>query len=287
MTHAYSFFLFALWLRLTTVWHARPKPGTALALGATLGLITLVRPSNAVVALVFLLYLPDPPGTWRRKLDLLQRNSTHLVPALIAALLVLSPQPAYWKYFTGSWFYDSYGVETFFFNRPHIIDGLFSYRKGLLVYTPVMALAFAGFAFLWSRARPWVWSVTVFTMVNLYVDFSWWCWWYGGSFGLRALIESYVIWAVPLAAFYEVLLSSQRAVKSVAIAVVGALIAVNLYQTWQYRRAFIHWDSMTREAYRSAFLSSQPPADYQQKLRAPDYERALRGEREYGAALTE
>lgn len=287
MTHAYSFFLFALWLRLTAAWHARPQTGTALALGATLGLLTLVRPSNVVVALVFLLYLPDHLGTWRQKLDLLRRNSIQLVPALVAAALVLSPQLAYWKYFTGSWLYYSYGDETFFFSRPHIIDGLFSYRKGLLVYTPVMALAFAGFALLWTRARPWFWSVTVFTAVNLYVVFSWWCWWYGGSFGSRALIESYAIWALPLAAIYARLLSSRPSVKTVAIAVVGMLAIVNLFQTWQYRRTLIHWDSMTQEAYWSVFLSRRRPLDYEQKLRTPDYERAQRGEREYGAALTE
>jgi len=281
MTHVYSFFLFALFLHLTVRWHARPGWSSALGLGVLLGVITLVRPSNAVVVLVFLFYGAADLRAWRGKLALMQRNSLQLLCALLAAIAVVTPQLAYWKYNTGAWLYYSYGDEGFFFSKPRIVEGLLSYRKGLLVYTPIMSFAFAGTVVLWRKSRGWFWLVVTFTAVNLYVVFSWWCWWYGGSFGLRALIESYAIWAIPIAAVYERLLSCGRVVRSVAVLLIGILVCLNLFQTEQYRRTLIHWDSMTREAYWSVFLRRQRPANYEKLLQPPDLDRAMRGEDEY------
>ncbi len=192
MTHAYSFFLFALFLRLTVAWHANPRWATTLALGGVLGLVVLVRPTNGVVVLAFLLYRDATLPRWRDKLDLLARQWLPLFAALGMSFTVLPPQLAYWKYSTGSWVYYSYQDEgAFFFTRPRIIDGLISYRKGLFVYTPILSLAFAGMLLLPRRLREWSWAVAMFTAVDLYVVFSWWCWWYGASFGMRALIEAY------------------------------------------------------------------------------------------------
>jgi hypothetical protein len=147
MTHAYSFFLFALFLRLTVAWHANPRWATTLALGGVLGLVVLVRPSNGVVVLAFLLYRDAALPRWGDKLDLLARQRRRLLAALGMSVAVLLPQLAYWKYSTGSWLYYSYRGEGFFFARPRILDGLISYRKGLFVYTPILSLAFAGCCF--------------------------------------------------------------------------------------------------------------------------------------------
>jgi hypothetical protein len=143
-----------------------------------------------------------------------------------------------------------------------------------------MSLAFAGMLLLWRKQREWLWAVVTFTAVNLYVVFSWWCWWYGGSFGSRALIESYAIWAIPMAATIEWLLSHGRIVRSASVLAIAALVGLNLFQTEQYRRTLIHWDSMSRDAYWSVFLQRRLPEDYAALLRPPDYARARRGEDE-------
>jgi hypothetical protein len=279
MTHVYSFFLFALVLRLTVAWHTRPRWGTTLGLGAVLGLATVVRPTNAAVVVVFLLYRVDP-RTWREKLALLGRHRLRLLAALAVAFVVVAPQLVYWKYSTGSWVYYAYGNERFFFSNPHIIEGLTSYRKGLFVYTPIMSLAFAGMLLPLRRQREWLWAVVTFTAVNLYVVFSWWCWWYGGSFGSRALIESYAIWAIPMAAMIEWLLAHGRIVKSASVLAIATLVCLNLFQTEQYRQTLIHWDSMSRDAYWAVFLQRRFPEDYAALLQPPDYDRARRGEDE-------
>jgi hypothetical protein len=280
MTHAYSFFLFALFLRLTIAWHASPTWAKALALGGALGLVVLVRPSNGVVVLVFLLYRDAALPRWHDKMELLARQSLPLLAALGVSVAVLLPQFVYWKYSTGSWVCYSYRDEGFFFARPRIIDGLFSYRKGLFVYTPILTLAFAGMLRLPRRLREWSWAVVLFTAVDLYVVFCWWCWWYGASFGMRALIEAYAIWAIPMAAMLEWLLSFGPVVVAATVNAIALLVCLNLFQAEQYWRGIIHWDSMTRDAYWSVFLRGGVPANYADLLSPPDYVKAAGGEHE-------
>jgi hypothetical protein len=163
LTHAYRLLPVRALPRLTVAWHANPRWATALALGGVLGLAVLVRPTNGVVVLAFLLYRDATLPRWRDKLALLARQRHLLLAALGMSCVVLLPQLAYWKYSTGSWVYYSYQDEGFFFARPRIIDGLISYRKGLLVYTPIISLAFAGMLLLPRRVPEWSWAVAVFT----------------------------------------------------------------------------------------------------------------------------
>jgi hypothetical protein len=281
MTHVYSFFLFALFLRLTVAWHENPSWATTLALGGVLGIVVLVRPTNAVVVLAFLFYRDATLPRWGDKVSLLARQRLPLLAALGMSFVVLLPQLAYWKYSTGSWVYYSYQDEgAFFFARPRILDGLFSYRKGLFVYTPIVSLAFAGMLLLPRRLREWSWAVAIFTALDIYIVFSWWCWWYGASYGMRALVEAYAIWAIPMAAMLEWLLSCGRVVAAATISAVALFVCLNVFQIGQYWRDIIHWDSMTREAYWSVFLRLRAPENYSDLLSPPDYSRAARGEHE-------
>ncbi|MFO7610005.1 MAG: hypothetical protein R6X35_12570, partial [Candidatus Krumholzibacteriia bacterium] len=52
---------------------------------------------------------------------------------------------------TGQFVFNSYMEEGFFFLKPKFFHGLFSYRKGWLVYSPVMTMAIIGF--IWMRYK--------------------------------------------------------------------------------------------------------------------------------------
>lgn len=56
MSHSYSFFLFAAFLYLTDRWYEKVSWWKAVLLGLVFGMIVLVRPSNGLVVLVFLLF---------------------------------------------------------------------------------------------------------------------------------------------------------------------------------------------------------------------------------------
>ena len=278
MSHAFSFFLFALFMWLTERWHSSPTLGRSAILGLTLGLISLVRPTNALVIIYFLLYGCDSRNAIADKWRLLLSSWPRLLLAAAAALLVWVPQIAYWYANTGHLFYYSYGEsERFFFGDPKVLQGLFSFRKGWLVYTPVMVFALAGMVPLYRRHRQYFWGVCIFMVLNLYVVFSWWCWWYGGGFGMRALIESYALLALPLAAWLQWVWQQRKLLRASLLSLTALVAMLSAFHTLQYINGAIHWDSMTRAAYCDSFLHKHPSDRFTSLLEEPDYEAARAG----------
>lgn len=283
MSHMYSFFLFALFVLLSIKWHEEKKTRTSILIGIVLGMIFLVRPTNIVIVLFFIFYGVYNLSDLKNKFRLFFK--THLLQLslmVLSSILILSIQLFYWKYITGSFYYHTYGDEKFYFSNPHILEGLLSYRKGWLVYTPLMFLAFIGFVFLRKQKKLFI-PVLCFLVMNLYIVFSWWSWWYAGSFGQRALIESLVIMSIPLACLIKYIFTD---IKKWIISLVFfcSLIFIswmNYFQTWQYKAGHIHFDSMTKEAYWAVFLNKIIPENLQGLMKEPDNESALKGKEEY------
>ncbi|MCD6200762.1 MAG: hypothetical protein J7K46_03035 [Bacteroidales bacterium] len=274
MSHVYSFFLFSGFLRYTIRWYESPGYGNAILLALFGGLILIVRPSNAVVFLVPVLYgLVSARSAWFVFLWKKRDRFLVMLPVLFAVVFI---QLLYWKYSTGKWIFYSYGEERFFFNHPHVLKGLFSFRKGWLVYTPVMIFALTGFIFLYKKSTTLFWAISIYILINLYVVFSWWCWWYGGSFGARPLIETYALLALPLAACIEKILQARLWLHISGLMILGFFIYLNLFQIRQYRISMLHWDSTSKALYRKIFLSNKWPENYKQLLKHPDYQNSLK-----------
>jgi len=294
MTHVYNFGLISafIWFSLRWIEVLTPSasdelvPGTgrvgvrlSILLGLLAGIIVLIRPVNILVLLFpALIGITSLKGFTER----IQKNWKLILIAGGTAFLVLVPQMIYWKLQTGHFLFNSYMDQgKFYFFKPHVIDGLFSYRKGWLIYTPVMILAFLGFIWLKKYASHLVLPVLVFAIINIYVVYSWWCWWYGGCYGSRPMIDMYGIMAIPLAAFLERMWTSKIWIKSVAAVLLIGLIWLNQFQINQYRTSLLHWDSMTKEAYWGIFGKKTWPEGYDKMIKIPDYEKALKGEKEY------
>jgi hypothetical protein len=254
MTHIPAFFCFALALLAMFKWLEQKSWLYAGIFGLTTGLVALIRLPDLVFgiipALLFVKAFFEAHGKDKKTLFL----QAAMVVVVIAT--VFAPQMVYWKYVAGTWFHYSYLDERFYFNDPHVMDGLFSYRKGWLLYTPVMLFALAGIAVAVVKDRWLGIGILLYTAVNIYVVFSWQTWWYGGSFGARALIQSYAILAIPLAYVITALIpafgSGKRGSKTLASAVVVLLVfftALNLFQTYQYKVGTLHYDSMSKKAY--------------------------------------
>lgn len=281
MSHCYSLFLFAAFVELTIRIHEKRTSPNIILLGLTFGIITLVRPSNAVIGIFFLLYNCRSIAEVFQKVKHYATDVKFIALFLLAVILPWLPQIAYWHSLTGELFVFSYHPgERFFFHKPRIIEGLFSFRKGWLLYTPLMIFALVGIIRL-RRAYPVLFpAIITFTLVNMYIVFSWWCWWYGGSFSQRALIESYAILCIPLAIVVQDLLKNSQNIGRTAfsIALVG-LMYLNQFQAQQYRNATLHWDSMSKAAYFKIFGHIDKPEGVDQLLEPIDYEAALRGEK--------
>lgn len=274
--HVYNFFLFAAFALLTRWWYRTPGLRRSAAVGLLFGLIALVRPSNAVIALFFALCgvtsLRD--AAVRARFFAERLHLLLIIAACAAAVWV--PQFLYWKAATGTWLYYSYNEEGFYFTDPKLVEGLFSFRKGWLVYTPMMIFALAGFFVMKDRARDWLIPVAVFTAVHIYIVFSWWCWWYGGSFGQRVMIEAYALLAVPFASFLTFLSGKSAGVKWVFGAVAAFFIWLNIFQTYQFENLSLHHDGMNRTLWFKQFGRMEKVPDFDRHVDWPDYEGAMR-----------
>lgn len=280
MSHVYNFTLFVIFITLTDKWLQKPNVKLSIALGLLSGLISLIRPTNALIGILILLWGVSNLSTLKIRVQYLLKNWTNIVVIALFAIAVWIPQMVYWKMQTGQLFYYSYSDQGFFFLSPHIIDGLFSFRKGWFVYTPLMIFAIAGIFLLPRYLKNAALAVPAFTILNVYVIFSWWSWWYGGSYGARPLIDSYALMAIPLAAFIEHSLKWRNALK-VPIFVLFTLLTVHgIFQTLQYYYGAIHWDSMTREAYFDSFGRLKASSNFKYLITEPDYESALKGDDE-------
>ena len=96
----------------------------------------------------------------------------------------------------------------------------------------MMSLALIGFYFLYRKSKTLFWPVFIFCLVNIYIAFSWDIWWYGGSFGQRAMVQGYAVLIFALAAFIEFM----TFVKWRALLLVGLctfFIWLNILQTYQ------------------------------------------------------
>ena len=165
MSHAFSFCLFALFALLTELWHEKATIGRSVGIGVTLGLISLIRPSNALVFIYFLLYGIQTKESLRSKWLLLTNSWWKLLLMGVAVLLIWVPQMVYWNTVTGHLLYYSYGdSERFFFGDPKVLKGLLGFRKGWLIYTPVMLFALTGLVPLYRHHRAHFWGIKAFLL---------------------------------------------------------------------------------------------------------------------------
>lgn len=286
MSHVYSFALISVFIWYSMEWQDKRREGSVkrrewpiMRLGLLIGLISLIRPTNIIIIIFFLFYGVITGKDLKNRIKELAADYRYILLMMLMAALVWVPQMIYWKEVTGHWLYYSYGSgERFFFGDPAIIKGLFSWRKGLFIYTPLLLFSMAGIIILWIRRSPHSLPVTMFVPLNVYIIFSWWCWWYGGGFGQRAFIDSYALMAVASAALLSYAFSSGRKwLRTGIVTVYLMLISLGIFNNIQYYYGAIHWDSMTKAAYFDSFGRIRPSPKFHDLLEAPDYDAAREG----------
>src|SRR5690606_14158089 len=95
---------------------------------------------------------------------------------------------------------NSYSGEEFtHWKSPYMWQVLFGFRKGLFVYSPVLLLLFPGLVVMYFKSRRLFAGILIFGLIITYVLSSWWCWWYGGALGFRAMVDFLGILAIPIA----------------------------------------------------------------------------------------
>lgn len=251
MSHIYSFAFVSMFLFFAKKYFVDPKNKYLLLTGAVLGLIVLIRPVNGLIILA----LPFIAGNFKQLttgIGEMFKNYITLIVSLFLFLAFISVQLIIYKISTGDFFVYSYGGETFNWSDPHMIDILFSYRKGLFLYTPVYLVSLTGLFFLWKPNRYEFFTWVGFFLIITYVLSSWWMWFYGGSFSGRVYVEYLPMFMILLAiAFCRI---RKKFWKKAFVTLVILLVVLCQIQTYQYRYNQIHWSEMNKAKYWDVFL---------------------------------
>jgi hypothetical protein len=207
----------------------------------------------------------------------------------VAFFLTLLPQLIYWKMMSGNYLFFSYGEsERFFFDQPKFADVLFSYRKGWLLYTPIMIFALAGFFYSNKKFPKFTAPMLLYLVVTIYLTSCWWCWWYGGGFGMRPMVQSYALLVFPLCAFLNHVFSGplvdgviRTLKKYLVMACALFCLFLNLMQNYQYITGVLHYDAMTKISYWTIFgkpeIGGNDSRIYWSSLKDPGYDNARKG----------
>lgn len=258
MSHSYGFALISIFIYLTFLWYRKQSFLTTLLFGFVFGLIVLMRPSNIIVLIFFVLFEIGSFKDLKERVILFSKKFYLIFIMMIPFFLVWLPQFLYWKHVSGHYLYYSYEDQGFFFNNPQIFKSLFSYKKGWLLYTPIMTFALFGLFLLRKYQKGMILPIAIFLVLNIYLLSSWFQWYFGGSFGLRAYIDSYSILVIPFAALCQYMFSRKLWIKISFLVIVLSLVYLNIFQTRQYYTGAIHWVNMNKEAYWENFGKLKP-----------------------------
>jgi hypothetical protein len=252
MSHVYSFALITWFCVKVRDFYRGEHPGRSLYMAALLlGLITLIRPLNLMIVLA-VPFLSGSAASLQAGFNSLLGNKKRLITAFLLSAGIMSIQLFLYKVQTGSFLVYSYKEEGFQFQNAHFVDFLFSYRKGMFLYTPLLLLCTTGFLYIFRRNRFEFYTLAGFLLLLVYIFSSWHMWYYGGSFSQRVMIDYYALFAILLgSALTGIAKFRVRFLFSGAILVLVILCQI---QTYQYRYNQIHWSDMNREKYWDVFL---------------------------------
>jgi hypothetical protein len=252
MSHIYSFAFVSMFCYYAKKYFIGFQLGNLIIFFALLGFIFLIRPVNIMI----ILSIPFLAGTRSDLFDginKLKKNLATVFSGFILMFFIIGIQSMIYKISTGNFWVDSYPGEEFDFTDPHFISILFSYKKGLFLYTPIYLLALCGLFSIYRNNRYEFITFAGFFIILTFVLSSWWNWWYGGSFSSRVYVEYLPLFAVLLASLLKDI--KTKFFRILVPVLTFLFIALCQFQTYQYRYYIIHWEDMNKEKYWNAFLS--------------------------------
>lgn len=260
-SHIPLFALHAIGLYLVIRWHESSSIKLSILLGGIIGLMIITRPTEILFLLIPIFWGVRSVSTFFKKyIDLFKQHFFKLTLMSMTLIAIGFIQLAYWQSVTGEWIFYSYDNpgEGFEFFKPYTLEYLFSFRKGWLVYTPVMFFALIGVLFSFSKKYLFGLGIFLFTILNLWVVSSWSCWWYAGSFGQRSIVQSYPEMAIALGVFIT-FIQNKKFISYVLGVLASFFILLNLFQTWQMNKRIIHPTRMSQEYYLAIFGKTEAP----------------------------
>lgn len=251
MSHIYSFAFISAFVFYGMKFFSNPQTKYTFIMCLLFGFIVLIRPINGLI----LLFCPFLAGDYKSLIQGIKfalKSPVILSLSLLSAFLVVFIQSILYKLSCGFFLADSYSNESFHFLAPHMYDILFSYKKGLFLYTPMYLLSLVGLYYMYKKASYLFFSWSVFFIILTYFLSSWWSWYYGGSFSSRVYVDYLVVFVIAFSfAMRDI---KRKAFRNVFISLSILILLICQVQTYQYRYFQIHWSEMNKDKYWEVFL---------------------------------
>lgn len=246
--HVYLYTLYSLIIWFTIKWHEKFTTIYAFGLGVVLGLSVAVRQSEIIAGIIPVFWGVTNYETLKDKIRMVWEKKGQVILAILMVALILLPQFLYFRIYAGEYFLNVYNDagSTLKLTNPRFAYVLLSFRKGWLIYSPLILLSFIGLYFCWKRHRTFFWPVVLHLLVNLYLIASFTSL---VSYGWRAFIQSYAVLLLPMACFTAFLFRRKLYVKIIFGLVLVPFIVLNIHQAWQTNMGIIDGSRMTREYY--------------------------------------
>ncbi len=260
MPHVYLFTGYAALIWLTIRWYETKKLKDAIGIGLIIGLLTISRPTEIMAVLIPIFFGITSIEHFFQRLGRFFKWYKHILFAGLAIFIMILPQLIYWKVYAGQWFYNSYNNpgEGLDIGSPNLFEFLFSYRKGWLMYTPVMLFALLGLVRARKSTQSWFWSSAIFTICYIYVSSCWSSWWYATSFSQRTMVQVYPVLVLPIAFLLDSV-KNKIGKRSIVFSFGMLLVILNMFQTWQYDQGIIDSSRMTKKYYWKVFGAQTVP----------------------------
>jgi hypothetical protein len=237
-SHAASLFasaLFVWWWWRTRGTRAQGNLRDWFLLGASGGLMTMVREQEAVFFVIPLLEIAYAMfGVLRSRENFagLKKWFAGALVMLGGAFVVFIPQLLTYRVLNGNFLPARNVTDKFTWDGAHILDVLFSNFHGLFTWTPVVLLAVIGLFFLWRRDKFLAAAFLIALAVETYLLGSFSTWFGGAAYGGRRFINCTVLFVVGLAAFVDVI--STRVSRPLIVGAGAALVVWNLFFIIQF-----------------------------------------------------
>lgn len=257
-SHIYSFCAITGFLLAVRKFIETSRTKYFLIASLLFGFVLLLRQFNGLI----LFAVPFLAVSWDEFVSFLKTVFSDLillVSGISCALAVAGIQQLLWFVQTGEFVLWGYGNDGFYFSSPAFAEVLFSFRKGLFIYTPVLILVFLGLIPLFKKNKYRFYSFTAYFLVLTYLISSWWMWYYGSSFGQRPFMEYFGLLFIPLV--YLIDFISRLIFKIIWVFCILITAGLNFIQSYQYRNAIIGNADMNFDKYRYVFLRID--ADYE------------------------
>lgn len=253
-SHVYGFCVVNWIVYAALAWAETKKATFFLLLSFLVGFIVIIRPTSALIVTIIPFLFKNFEEFKQVIFTLFKYSKKYLIFALILFSLPLLFH--LWNSYTigGTAKLYTYRDEGFSnLLSPEIWNILFSYRKGLFVYAPLLILFIPGLWIAFKHRRYLAWGLLLTFSLFTYVSASWWCWFYGGGLGMRQFIDLYIIMAVPIGLLFHYANIWKKTIY-LSIAVLGTL----MYQVYdsQLNKNILHQGDINKADFWHVFLKT-------------------------------